>query len=126
MSGVEAAMAACVEAGAKRAIRLSVGGAFHSPFMQPAQDRLMNAIENTVFSKPFCPVYQNVNASPSVDPSTIKKNLLIQLTAPVLWTQTIQNMISDGCTQFIEVGGSGSVLRGMIRQIDRSILSETL
>ncbi|MBL7829711.1 MAG: ACP S-malonyltransferase [Saprospiraceae bacterium] len=126
LSGVEAAMAACVEAGAKRAIRLSVGGAFHSPFMQPAQDRLMNAIENTVFSKPFCPVYQNVNASPSVDPSTIKKNLLIQLTAPVLWTQTIQNMISDGCTQFIEVGGSGSVLRGMIRQIDRSILSETL
>lgn len=126
VSGIEHAMQACMDAGAKRAIKLAVGGAFHSSFMQPAQDRLRTAIEQTEFSKPYCPVYQNVNAKPSSDPDEIKKNLLIQLTAPVLWTQSIQNMIADGCDHFIEVGGSGSVLRGMIRQIDRSILSETL
>lgn len=126
IQGVEEAMKACMEAGAKRAIKLAVGGAFHSPFMQPAQDRLKAAIEQTQFSEPFCPVYQNVNATPSTDPDVIKKNLLIQLTAPVLWTQIVRNMITDGCDHFTEVGGSGSVLRGMIRQIDRNILSDAL
>jgi len=126
IQGVEEAMKACMEAGAKRAIKLAVGGAFHSPFMQPAQDRLKAAIEQTQFSEPFCPVYQNVNATPSTDPDVIKKNLLIQLTAPVLWTQIVRNMITDGCDHFTEVGGSGSVLRGMIRQIDRNILSDPL
>ncbi|GAB1396509.1 MAG TPA: ACP S-malonyltransferase [Saprospiraceae bacterium] len=126
IQGVEEAMKACMEAGAKRAIKLAVGGAFHSPFMQPAQDRLKAAIEQTQFSEPFCPVYQNVNATPSTDPDVIKKNILIQLTAPVLWTQIVRNMITDGCDHFTEVGGSGSVLRGMIRQIDRNILSDAL
>lgn len=126
IQGVEEAMKACMEAGAKRAIKLAVGGAFHSPFMQPAQDRLKAAIEQTQFSEPFCPVYQNVNATPSNDPDVIKKNILIQLTAPVLWTQIVRNMITDGCDHFTEVGGSGSVLRGMIRQIDRNILSDAL
>lgn len=126
IQGVEEAMKACMEAGAKRAIKLAVGGAFHSPFMQPAQDRLKAAIEQTQFSEPFCPVYQNVNATPSTDPDVIKKNILIQLTAPVLWTQIVRNMITDGCDHFTEVGGSGSVLRGMIRQIDRNILSDSL
>ena len=114
IQGVEEAMKACMEAGAKRAIKLAVGGAFHSPFMQPAQDRLKAAIEQTQFSEPFCPVYQNVNATPSTDPDVIKKNILIQLTAPVLWTQIVRNMITDGCDHFTEVGGSGSVLRGKI------------
>jgi [acyl-carrier-protein] S-malonyltransferase len=125
-SGIEAAIKSCTEAGAKRAIKLAVGGAFHSPFMQPAQERLQRAIEDTYFNKPLCPIYQNVNASPSIDPDAIKSNLLIQLTAPVRWTQTIKNMITDGCTQFFEVGGTGSVLRGMIRQIDRNVVTESL
>lgn len=124
--GVEAAMLKCQEAGAKRVIMLAVGGAFHSPLMKPAQDRLEKAIEKTNFNKAICPVYQNVNALASIDPDIIKKNLVNQLTSPVKWTQTIQHMIADGCTEFVEVGGTGTVLRGMIRQIDRTILSESL
>lgn len=124
--GVELAMQKCTEAGAKRVIQLAVGGAFHSPLMKPAQDRLKAAIEKTSFEKAICPVYQNVNALPSVDADTIKMNLVNQLTSPVKWTQTIRNMIADGYTEFVEVGGTGTVLRGMIRQIDRNVVSETL
>lgn len=126
IDGVELAMQACLEAGAKRAIKLAVGGAFHSPLMQPAQDRLFEAIDKTIFKVPYCPVYQNVNGLPSCDPEIIKDNLRRQLTSPVRWTQSIQNMIADGCTLFCESGGTGAVLRGMIRQIDRTAISETI
>ncbi len=126
IGGVELVMQKCLEAGAKRAIKLAVGGAFHSPFMKPAQDRLKKAIEDSSFAVPYCPIYQNVNAQSSIDPEVIKENLLNQLTSPVRWTQSVQNMIKDGCTHFIEVGGTGNVLRGMIRQIDRNVSSEAL
>lgn len=123
---VELAMEKCLEAGAKRAIRLQVGGAFHSKLMQPAQERLQAAIEKTHFNHPICPVYQNVNAMPSTDPEVIKVNLVNQLTSPVRWSQSIIHMIADGFDHFVEVGGTGSVLRGMIRQIDRNVMSESL
>ncbi len=104
------------EAGAKRALPLPVGGAFHSPLMEPARTELAAAIENTKFSQPTCPVYQNVNAQPSTDVEEIKKNLIAQLTAPVRWTQTIQNMAADGATVFIECG-PGKVLQGLVKKI---------
>lgn len=126
VAGVEAAVKAMQEAGAKRAILLQVGGAFHSPLMEPARAELQEAIENTLIRKPVCPLYQNVTALPETDPDKIKENLIKQLTAPVRWTQTIQQMIRDGVNHFVEVGGSGSVLRGMIRQVDRSLPSEAL
>jgi [acyl-carrier-protein] S-malonyltransferase len=103
-------------AGAKRALVLPVGGAFHSPLMQPAQVELSAAIEATAFNKPICPVYQNVNASPETEPSAIKKNLIAQLTAPVRWTQTIQRMSADGANIFYEVG-PGKVLQGLAKKI---------
>tara|TARA_B110000091_G_scaffold211466_1_gene256171 strand:- start:85 stop:969 length:885 start_codon:yes stop_codon:yes gene_type:complete len=103
-----------------RTIMLPVGGAFHSPMMEPAREELAAAIEATEFSKPTCPVYQNVTASAVIDPDEIKKNLMSQLTAPVRWTQSIQAMISDGGTEFIEVG-PGKVLQGLMRKIDRSV-----
>ncbi len=123
MSAVEMACAKLSEAGARRALILPVGGAFHSPLMTPAQDELGQAIEATDFAKPICPVYQNVTASAIVDPATIKSNLLTQLTAPVRWTQSVQQMIQDGATQFIEVG-PGNVLQGLVKKIDREVQTE--
>jgi len=121
--GIELAVVQLTEAGAKRVIILPVGGAFHSPLMQPAQDELEQAINATHFSKPVCPVYQNVHAQPVSDPEEIRKNLVAQLTAPVRWTQTIENMIANGITEFVEVG-AGSVLRGMIRKINKDVAAE--
>jgi len=115
--GIERAVEKLQQAGAKRVVVLAVGGAFHSPLMQPAQDELALAINATPFQKPICPVYQNVHALPVVDPEEIRQNLIAQLTAPVRWTQTIENMVRDGIGEFIEVGGGGPVLRGMIRKI---------
>ena len=120
---VEAVDAACValkEAGARRALRLNVGGAFHSPLMQPAAEDLKAAILKTDFHKPFCPIYQNVTAKAETDPEIIRENLLKQLTAPVRWTQSVQNMIADGATQFYEFG-PGDVLKGMIRKINAEV-----
>ena len=118
--GIELAIEALKVAGAKRAMQLNVGGAFHSPLMQPAKEELADAIENTLFDKPVCPIYQNYIARPSVDPFEIKKNLIAQLTAPVLWTNTVQNMIHDGADDFIEFG-PGEVLQGLIKKIDSSV-----
>jgi len=120
VSGEKAAVeAACVkmkEAGAKRALMLPVGGAFHSPLMEPAREELAKGIKSTVFKTPVCPVYQNVTALASTDPETIKANLLAQLTAPVRWTQSVRNMAADGASEFIELG-PGSVLKGLIAKI---------
>lgn len=104
------------EAGAKRALLLPVGGAFHSPLMEPARQELAQAIENTQFSRPICPIYQNVDALPHTDPDEIKKNLLMQLTSSVKWTQTIENMCKDGANTFVELG-PGNVLQGLIKKI---------
>jgi [acyl-carrier-protein] S-malonyltransferase len=120
ITAVEKACEVLTEKGARRALLLPVGGAFHSPMMEPAREELAAAIEGTVFSSPSCPVYQNVPACAVTDPSEIKKNLMIQLTAPVRWTQSIQAMIADGGTEFIEVG-PGKVLQGLMRKIDRSV-----
>ena len=120
---IEAVDAACValkEAGARRALRLPVGGAFHSPLMAPAADALAEAITKTEFHKPFCPIYQNVTAKPSMEPEIIRENLLKQLTAPVRWTQSVQNMIADGANEFYEFG-PGDVLKGMIRKINPDV-----
>jgi [acyl-carrier-protein] S-malonyltransferase len=120
---VEAVDAACEKlkaAGAKRALRLPVGGAFHSPCMEPARAELAEAIERTNFSAPVCPVYQNVDAHPHTDPAEIKANLVAQLTAPVRWTQTVKNMIADGATEFVELG-PGKVLQGLVSKIDGSV-----
>lgn len=114
--GVTKACELLKAAGAKRALLLPVGGAFHSPLMEPARVELSQAIEATHFNKPLCPVYQNVNASPETEPSVIKKNLIAQLTAPVKWTQTIQRMSADGATVFYEVG-PGKVLQGLAKKI---------
>ena len=116
---VEEACAKLTEAGAKRAMILQVGGAFHSPLMEPAREELAAAIEATEFAQPICPVYQNVTASAISDPAEIKKNLVSQLTAPVRWTQTMNQMISDGATEVIEVG-PGKVLQGLFKKVDRS------
>src|SRR6188768_741004 len=118
INGVNIACEKMKAAGAKRALVLPVGGAFHSPLMEPARTRLAKVIEDTTFAVPTCPVYQNVNATPVTDPSMIKENLIAQLTAPVRWTQTVQNMIADGATQFIEVG-PGKVLQGLVKKINR-------
>nr|WP_314896297.1 ACP S-malonyltransferase [uncultured Flavobacterium sp.] len=117
-SAVEKACEAMKVAGAKRALLLPVGGAFHSPMMEPAREELAAAIEATTFSTPICPVYQNVTATAVSDPAEIKKNLIIQLTAPVKWTQSVQQMIADGATLFTEVG-PGKVLAGLIGKIDK-------
>jgi [acyl-carrier-protein] S-malonyltransferase len=123
VASVNMACAALKEAGARRALLLPVGGAFHSPLMEPAREKLASAIENTEFEKPSCPIYQNVTARAVIDPSEIKRNLILQLTAPVKWTQSIQNMIKDGATQFIEVG-PGNVLSGLVKKIDREAETE--
>lgn len=106
-------------AGAKRALKLKVGGAFHSPCMEPARAELAEAIDHTEFSTPTCPVYQNVDALPHTDPAEIKGNLIAQLTAPVRWTQSVRNMIADGATEFVELG-PGKVLQGLVAKIDPS------
>ena len=108
------------EAGARRALRLPVGGAFHSPLMAPAAEALADAINKTEFHKPFCPIYQNVSAKAEVEPEIIRENLLKQLTAPVRWTQSVQNMIADGATEFYEFG-PGDVLKGLIRKINPDV-----
>lgn len=120
---VDAVDAACVvlkEEGARRALRLPVGGAFHSPLMQPAAEDLAEAIKRTDFHRPFCPIYQNVSAKAETDPETIRENLLRQLTAPVRWTQSVQAMIADGATEFFEFG-PGDVLKGLIRKINPDV-----
>lgn len=116
---VEEACTKLTEAGAKRAMILQVGGAFHSPLMEPAREELAKAIESTTFSNPICPVYQNTTATAVTDPNEIKKNLIDQLTAPVRWTQTMQQMIADGATEVIEVG-PGKVLQGLFKKVDRA------
>lgn len=120
ISAVEKACEVLTDKGARRALLLPVGGAFHSPMMEPARVELAAAIEATEFSKPTCPVYQNVTATAVTNPDEIKKNLMLQLTAPVRWTQCIQAMITDGGTRFIEVG-PGKVLQGLMRKIDRNV-----
>ncbi|HZH72941.1 MAG TPA: ACP S-malonyltransferase [Mariniphaga sp.] len=120
IAGVDKACQLLTEKGAKRALKLPVGGAFHSPLMEPAREELAAAIESTTISKPVCPVYQNVNAQPVTDPFLIKKNLVEQLTAPVRWTQTVRNMIVDGATSFTEIG-PGKVLQGLVKKVDRNI-----
>jgi [acyl-carrier-protein] S-malonyltransferase len=120
---IEAIQKACEvakAAGAKRALVLSVGGAFHSPLMEPARVELEEAIARTQFSAPVCPVYQNVNAQPQTDPEVIKQNLIAQLTSPVRWTQTVQNMIADGATWFRELG-PGTVLQGLVKKINKEV-----
>ena len=120
IEGVDAACAKMLEAGAKRALKLKVGGAFHSPLMEPARAELADTIAHTDFHAPKCPVYQNVNAEPQTDPETIKKNLIAQLTAPVRWTQTVQNMIAAGADTFVEVG-PGAVLQGLVKKISSEV-----
>jgi [acyl-carrier-protein] S-malonyltransferase len=118
LSAVEAACEKMKEAGAKRALLLPVGGAFHSPLMEPAREKLEAAIRNTNFTEPMCPVYQNVPATSITSPDEIKSNLIAQLTAPVKWTQSVQNMIADGAEEFTEVG-PGKVLQGLVAKIKR-------
>lgn len=124
MKGIELAMEKLKAAGAKRVLPLKVGGAFHSPLMEPARLELETAIDKTPFQTPICPIYQNVSALPSTDPMQIKQNLIDQLTSPVRWTQTIKNMINDGAKEFIEVG-PGNVLQGLIKKISPDINAYT-
>ena len=123
LSGVEQACVALKEGGAKRALRLPVGGAFHSPLMQPAAERLEKAILATTFHAPNCPVYQNVSAKGETDKDVIKQQLLQQLTSPVRWTQSVEQMIADGATAFYEFG-PGDVLKGLIRKINSTVTAE--
>ena len=118
--GIEEACTKMKEAGAKRAITLQVGGAFHSPLMEPAKVELSAAIEATNFSTPICPVYQNVSTVGETNPETIKKNLIAQLTSPVKWTQSVENMIADGATDFMELG-PGKVLQGLVAKINKEV-----
>ena len=124
ISGIDKAVELLSAKGAKRALKLAVGGAFHSPLMEPAKQELSEAIEQTEFHTPLCPVYQNVNASPSIDPEAIKSNLLTQLVSPVRWTQSVQAMLNDGASLFTEVG-PGKVLQGLINKTDRSANTES-
>ncbi len=120
ISAIDKACELLTEKGARRALKLPVGGAFHSPLMEPAREELAAAIKDTIFSEPTCPIYQNVVAKAVTSPDEIKENLIAQLTAPVRWTQCIQQMVADGGTEFIEVG-PGKVLQGLMRKIDRSV-----
>jgi [acyl-carrier-protein] S-malonyltransferase len=122
--GIDKAIEVLKEKGAKRAIKLAVGGAFHSPLMESAKVELEAAIRTTAFRKPVCPVYQNVNAKPSSDTEVIKANLVAQLTSPVRWTQSVLNMISDGATTFVEVG-PGNVLQGLVKKINKDAVTES-
>lgn len=125
IAGIDKGCEAMKAAGAKRALVLQVGGAFHSPLMEPARQELQEAIENTEFKMPVCPVYQNVDAKPYLNPEQIKANLINQLTAPVRWTQTIQNMVADGATEFTECG-PGSVLQGLVKKIHKESVTSGL
>ena len=120
VTGIDAVCPKLLEAGARRAMKLKVGGAFHSPLMQPAQDELAAAIEKAEFTTPMCAVYQNVDAKPHTDPAEIKANLIAQLTAPVRWTQSVQAMAADGLTEVVELG-PGAVLQGLVRKIESSV-----
>ncbi|MBO4965633.1 MAG: ACP S-malonyltransferase [Muribaculaceae bacterium] len=120
MEGIDKACEKMLEAGAKRALKLKVGGAFHSELMEPARQELAEAIEAAEFATPVCPIYQNVDGKPHTDPAEIKANLIKQLTSPVRWTQDVQSMIADGATEFMELG-PGSVLQGLVKKIDRSM-----
>jgi [acyl-carrier-protein] S-malonyltransferase len=120
IEGIDKACELLMEAGAKRALKLNVGGAFHSPLMELARVELQSAIENTEINEPVCPIYQNIDAKPYTDVANIKHNLISQLTGAVRWTQTIEKMLQDGATSFTEVG-PGSVLQGLVRKVDRSI-----
>jgi [acyl-carrier-protein] S-malonyltransferase len=122
--GIDKAIEILKAKGVRRSIKLSVGGAFHSPLMEPARMELEKAIKNTTFNKPICPVYQNVNAISSIDPEIIKSNLIAQLTSPVRWTQSILNMISEGATSFVEIG-PGNVLSGLIKKINPDVITES-
>jgi [acyl-carrier-protein] S-malonyltransferase len=124
LPGIDAAVEKLSALGAKRALKLSVGGAFHSPLMEPARAELEEAIQAAEIAAPVCPVYQNVNAQPNTDPESIKTNLVAQLTAPVRWTQSVKQMIADGATSFTEVG-PGKVLQGLIKKVDRGIHTES-
>lgn len=124
VEGIDKAIEVLKTSGAKRALKLSVGGAFHSPLMEPARAELEQAINSTSFSKPVCPVYQNVTAQPSMDPEVIKANLATQLTSPVRWTQSVINMIAGGATSFTEVG-PGNVLQGLIKKVSRDMPTES-
>jgi [acyl-carrier-protein] S-malonyltransferase len=124
IKGIDLAIEKLTALGAKRAIKLAVGGAFHSPVMEPARVELEAAIDQTTFSKPVCPVYQNVTGKAVTDPAQIKENLKIQLTAPVRWTQTVQNMLADGATSFTEVG-PGTVLQGLIKKVNREVTTQS-
>lgn len=126
VKGVELAAEQLKEAGARRALMLPVGGAFHSPLMKPAQDELQAAIEAVNFSNPRCPIYQNVTAKAETDATVIKQNLIAQLTSPVRWTQAMKNMIADGVTEFIEVGGNGKTLQGFVKKVDRAFPTRAL
>lgn len=126
VSGIHEAVEKLKEAGARRALVLKVGGAFHSPLMKPAEEHLAQTISETPFTEPTCAIYQNVTGFPERDPEKIKQNLIAQLTAPVKWTQTMKKMVEDGADKFYEVGGKGGILQGMLKKIDRSIDSESL
>ena len=120
LNAVKKACDTLIEAGARRALVLPVGGAFHSPLMDPAREELADVINNTVFNNPICPVYQNVNAQPVQNPEIIKQNLISQLTSPVKWTQIIKNMLADGASSFTEIG-PGKTLQGLVKKVDRQI-----
>ena len=122
LGAIEEACIKLKEAGARRALVLPVGGAFHSPLMEPAREELAAAIENTTFSDPMCPIYQNVNATAISNAAEIQKNLIAQLTSPVRWTQSIQRMIADGATNFVEVG-PGKVLQGLVKKVDATVVA---
>lgn len=120
IAGIDAACEQLTAAGAKRALKLNVGGAFHSPLMEPAKVKLQQAIEQTDISAPICPIYQNINAMPTAEPTIIKQNLIAQLTGAVRWTQTATNMIADGANEFVEVG-PGNVLQGLVKKVSREV-----
>ena len=120
IEGIDKAVEKLTEAGARRALKLPVGGAFHSPLMEPAREKLAEAIENTKFQDPICPIYQNVNGQAVSNSDIIKKNLIAQLTSPVRWTQTMKNMIANGMEEYVEVG-PGKVLQGLLKKVDRKI-----
>jgi [acyl-carrier-protein] S-malonyltransferase len=123
IEGIDKAIEILKEKGAKRALKLAVGGAFHSSLMEPARIELEDAISRTLFRTPICPVYQNVNAASSIDPEVIKSNLVLQLTSPVKWTQCVINMIAGGATSFVEVG-PGNVLQGLIKKVNKDMPTE--
>lgn len=126
ISGIDKAKAILTEKGARRVLPLKVGGAFHSPLMKSAKEKLEEAIAKTTFNTPKCKIYQNVDGIPTTDPDIIRKKLIDQLTSPVRWTQTMRNMVGDGFTSFVEVGGKGGIIAGMFRKLDRSLNVQSL